>query len=138
MKIKENIFDTLRILARDESTHPRIFLSAAIVKNNRIISVGVNRMDKTDSFQRKYGRNKDSIYPHAEIMAIKNSLKIIDIDELKKCNIYVCRVKYDGTDKKNIIDGIAKPCKGCMRAIITFGIKNIFYTTDENRIYGII
>lgn len=138
MRIKNHVFDTLRIIARDYSTHPRTFLSAAIVKGNKIIATGVNRMDKTSSFQLKYGRNIESIYPHAEIEAIKNAVKIIHCNDFSDCYIYVCRQKFNSTDKNHYIDGLAKPCAGCMRAIITFKLKGIVYTTEDQNVYDTI
>jgi tRNA(Arg) A34 adenosine deaminase TadA len=88
-------------------------------------------MDKTSSFQLRFGRNKESIFPHAEIVAIKNAIKTIHVNDLSNCYLYVCRMKYDGTHKHNLIDGMAKPCAGCMRAINTFGIKGVIYTTGN-------
>jgi cytidine deaminase len=78
---------------------------------------------KTDPFQAKYSAKNECIYLHAEIHAIKNALKNIDVQELRKAKLVVLR-------KKGVAYGLAKPCEGCMRAIAEFGIKSVTYTTD--------
>lgn len=98
--------------------------AAIIVIRNRIISVGVNNL-KSDPLQAKYGKNNHAIWIHAEIHAIKNALKVVRVDELKKSCMYVVRYRKDG------VTGLAKPCSGCERAIIAFGIKEVIYTNDE-------
>ena len=52
----------------------------------------------------------------------------MNVDDLKHTVLYVCRVKRSGHW------GMSKPCEGCQRAILEFGIKKIFYTTDDNDI----
>jgi tRNA(Arg) A34 adenosine deaminase TadA len=104
-------------------------LAAAIVYKNKIVSVGVNYM-KSSPLQAKYATNKDlSIYLHAEISAIKNALRQIDVEDFKKVSLYVCRVKYDILTN-SIVYGLAKPCSGCMRAIFEFDIKKVYYTLE--------
>jgi tRNA(Arg) A34 adenosine deaminase TadA len=111
----------------EASDHPKFRMAAAIVLRNKIISFGYNRM-KTHPLQAKYGSNSESIYLHAEISAIKNALKVISVSELKKCDMYVFRQrKMNGRYEH----ALAKPCSGCMRAIVEFGIKNVIYTKNE-------
>jgi tRNA(Arg) A34 adenosine deaminase TadA len=107
------------------SDHERYFLAAAITLRNSIISFGVNRM-KTDPMQAKYAKNKDCIYMHAEIHAIKNALKKVEVDDLRKADLYVLRVRNE--DGKR---AMAKPCDGCMRAIAEFGIRNVYFTNER-------
>ncbi len=134
MNIK--IFENLAKIAEDipiNSETNRYRLSAAVVRRNTVIAYGTNSM-KTDPLQGKYRKNECAVYMHAEISAIKNSLRRIDIDTLKKCDIYVCRVKRDSTKKNNIIWGNAKPCSGCARAISDFEFKNVYFTCDSGEI----
>jgi tRNA(Arg) A34 adenosine deaminase TadA len=140
MKPKESIFETLRMIARDTSAKQRISVSAAIVKNNKIISIGINDFNKTDAFQNKFSRNPEIVFPHAEVSAIKNAFKCIDLYTMRKCVIYVCRMKFDSTHKIKLIQGVAKPCDACMKAIKTFELKGVIYTLDEsdNRKYEVI
>lgn len=126
----DKIFDALSILATDVKDFGSARLAAAIVRKNDIISFGINQR-KSHPFQAKYCKNKDAIYLHAEISAISNALKRISIEELKRCSLYVCRVKYTSTYKDKLIFGKACPCEGCRRAIIDFGIKHVYFTNDE-------
>ena len=102
-------------------------LTAAIFFKGSIIATGGNQR-KSHPFQLKYARNEDSIFLHAETDAIKNSLRFIDIDDLKKSALIVCRVKANGTL------ALAKPCDGCQRAIANFNIQHVYYTTNEGEV----
>jgi deoxycytidylate deaminase len=106
-------------------------LASAVVYKNRIISIGVNSY-KSHPFQRRFASNKDAIFLHAETSAIHSALRIMDThDDLSDCDIYVCRMKHLGPNL-DFVSGMAKPCMGCSRAIAEFGIRNVFYTTDDN------
>jgi len=105
--------------------HARI--AAGIVYRNNLISIGVNR-SKTHPFQKRYCKNEDAIYLHAETDVIKNVINKITLDNLSKCVLYVCRVKIE---KGKFVFGIAKPCDGCMKAISTFNIRKVYYTLDN-------
>jgi deoxycytidylate deaminase len=107
-------------------------LAAALVYKNEIISFGINKK-KTHPFQARYGKNKDSIYLHAENDCIKNALRVISVDQLSKCSLYICRVKYSNNVDKKFVYGLAKPCPGCARAIANFDIRNVIYSTDNNK-----
>lgn len=91
-------------------------------KRGYIHGCGLNSR-KSDPLAAKYGRHPDAIYPHAELAAIKDALQEIGVDELANCTLYVARVKKDGTP------ALAKPCAGCQRAIMEFGIGNVVWTT---------
>ncbi len=123
MKAK-NILNILERVA-DTADHERYFLAAAVVIKNKIISFGINRM-KTDPFQAKYGKNKECIYMHAEIHAIKNALRHVEVDALRKADLYVLRIRNEDRGR-----AMSKPCEGCQRAIAEFGIRNVIYTTDD-------
>lgn len=130
--------DTLEKLAiSNEDCKDSAKMSAAIVKRNEIISFGFNSM-KTHPLMRKYGKNKESVYLHAEISAIKNALRTMSIQELNGSDLYICRVKKTAPYAKGYVWGLAKPCEGCARAIIDFGIKNVYYTTDTNKEFKVI
>lgn len=111
-------------------------LAACIVYKNDIVSFGTNSM-KTHPFQARYGRNKESIYLHAETSAIKNALNSISVSELSKCSLYICRVKFSDAHKQNLVFGLAKPCSGCFRCINTFGIRKVIFSLD-NQSYGML
>lgn len=105
-------------------------LAACIVFKKDIVSFGINEM-KSHPFQAKYGKNKNSVYLHAETSAIKNAIKYITQDELEKSTLYVCRVKFQDPNKKEMVFGLSKPCPGCFRCINTFGIRRVIYTLDN-------
>ena len=121
------IFTTLEKIA-DFSDHPQHNLAAAIVLRNKFVSFGYNRL-KTDPFQARFGKNSDAIFLHAEIHAIKNALRRIDVEDFKRADLYVMRV-MTGERKW----GMAKPCAGCMRAIAEFGIRGVFYINHDGKI----
>ena len=127
----DKIFPLLMRVA-ESSDHHRYRLAAAVVIRGRVISFGYNRM-KTDPMQAKYCVNKERIYMHAEIHAIKNALRHISVDELKRATLLVLRTREDTASGW----GMAKPCEGCMRAIAEFGIRNVKYTNDEGLITSI-
>lgn len=103
-------------------------MASAISYKNRIISIGVNSY-KSHPFQRRFASNKDAIFLHAETSSIHSALRILDTDDLSDCDLYVCRVKHVGQNPA-FVHGLAKPCRGCQRCIVEFGIKTVYYTTD--------
>ena len=122
----EKYINTLAKLAIAVEPVAQARLAAAIVYKNQLISFGINQR-KTDPFQAKFSNNSEAIYIHAENSAIKNALRDLSIDKLSKTTLYICRVKKQ--DDKFVF-GLAKPCLGCMKAIINFDIKKVYYTLD--------
>jgi deoxycytidylate deaminase len=107
----------IQLLAQDASQMTKHRHAAAIYIGTRLVSVGVNKM-KSHPLQAKFGRNSDAIYIHAEIDAIKNALKRIRLADLENATLYVAKAKATNS----------KPCEGCQKAIIHFGIKKVFWT----------
>lgn len=107
-------------------------IAAALVYKRRVVSYGVNTL-KSSPFQKKYSMNEHSIYLHAEIAAIKNCLRSFDVEDLRHMSLVICRVKWH-EDTATWGTGLAKPCSGCQRAIAEFGIKNVYYSTNENTV----
>lgn len=110
----------LLVIAEDASDFHRHKHAASIYIGNRLISIGVNQL-KTHPLQKKFGINDDAIYLHAEVDAIRNALKRVSLLDLKYATLYVAKSKA-GTPK------MSKPCAGCQKAIIHFGISNVFWT----------
>ena len=104
-------------------------IAASIVYRNEIISFGICQK-KTHPFQAQYGKNKDCIFLHAETDAIKNALKLVNLYELSKSIMYICRVKFEDYTRSKFLFGIAKPCSGCARAITNFNISKVIYSLD--------
>ena len=128
---------TRRLAIDNPGVNKRMKLAASLVIKRDVISVGVNVM-RSHPIQKKFGKNDEAIYLHAEINAIVNSLNHVDKDDLRKADLYVYRVKKDPTDpkRKHWVDGLSCPCEGCMSAIDAFKIKRVVYSTDSNLEYG--
>jgi len=118
------LFKDLKLIAENVPKVANAQIAAAIVYKRQLISVGFNQK-KTHPFQKTFSKNPDAIYLHAETSAIYNALKKVSVEELKKCSLYIFRIKSDGST------GLAKPCVGCMKCITTFDLKAVYYT-DEN------
>lgn len=127
--MQEKIFDVLRKLAEEVAPIKSSRVVAAIVKGKNIASFGANQM-RTHPFQAKFGKNPESLYWHAETNAIYNALRVLSLGDLKKADLYVCRVKYLSTKREQFVLGNAKPCVGCAKCIADFGIKRVFYSTE--------
>lgn len=120
----------LNVLGDVASTQERVAnqrLVACVIHRGDIVSIGTNQK-KTHPFQAQYAKNEEAIYLHAEVDAIKNALKVLSLEELKKSTLVVCRLKADSSF------GLARPCTGCMRAIVNFNLKNVYYTTDHKKL----
>lgn len=122
MKLKE-VLSSVAL----NSDHHRSKHSALILYKNEIISVGFNRI-KSHPFQKKYAKANEAIFLHAEISAIKQSLRRITLKELSKSTMYVARIRLNTENKPHFM--YSKPCDGCMRAIAEFDIQKVFYTED--------
>ena len=128
-KVKKSIFDILRKLAEEVPPIKSSRVVAAVVSGKKIVAFGANQM-RTHPFQAKFGKNPESLYWHAETNAIYNALRVQTVEELKKADLYVCRVKYLSTKREQFVLGNAKPCTGCAKCIADFGIKQVFYSTE--------
>jgi tRNA(Arg) A34 adenosine deaminase TadA len=135
-KINKDILITLeKVAAANPSDNAKV--AAAVVRNNRIVSIGINA-NKSHPMAAKFGKNEQAIFLHAEIAAIKNALKEVDVDDLEKMEMYVVRVKKPKPFSKKWVWGLAKPCVGCQRAIAEFGLRRVVYTTDEHGTYEVM
>lgn len=121
---QKKIIEILRTLAISSSGVNSSSHSSAIVRRGEIISFGVNQR-KSHPFQKRFSRNENCIFFHAEVHSIFNALKKISPDELRKCELYVIRVLKNGKMTQSC------PCIGCISAINCFNIGNVFYS-DSN------
>jgi cytidine deaminase len=108
-------------------------LAAGVIHKNMLISTGVNSY-KTDPFQARFGSTEHAIHLHAEVSAIKTSLRKLSVDDLQKATLVVVRVKKKDHNKIYRAT-MAKPCVGCQRCLAEFGIKNVFYSGECGGIY---
>lgn len=122
--------NVLRDVATETDHDLRTKLAAALVYKNDIISIGVNQL-KSHPFQKKFSKSEHAIFMHAEISAIVKALKNYSVDIISKSTLYVARVKYMDGHNSIFVDGMAKPCEGCLKAIANLGIKQVCYSTEE-------
>lgn len=122
----ERYIEQLFEIAKSNEPSARVRIAAGVVHKNQLISIGTNQT-KTHTFQAKFGKNEDAIYMHAEVDAIHSALKLLTLDELAQSTLYIARAKYKG---KEFVRGLSKPCSGCARAIIKFGIQKVYHTID--------
>lgn len=137
----KKIFDHLFGLTANRESFARSRVAAAIYHKGSVVSVGFNR-GKTHPFQKKFGKNDDSIFLHAEIDAILQAKKYLPLDKLSESSLYIIRRKkklsLDWYGRKYHTDtwGLAKPCSGCTSCIRHFKIKNVFFSLEGFDNYG--
>lgn len=123
----QKILQYLRTIAEDVPPVNSARIAAAIVYKKDIVGVGVCSR-RSDPLQKRYGKVPEAIYLHAEISAIKNSIKRMQgMTFLRNSTLYIARRKIvDGA----FVDGLACPCVGCKRAILSFEIPNVVWTDE--------
>lgn len=109
------------------SEEPREQVGSVIVLRNEVIATGYNRR-KTNPLQYYFANmvgRPQAIYPHAEIAAL-HRVKQANCyqNDFHLMKIYVYRETKHGI-------AMARPCEICMAAIKHFGLKHIFYTTND-------
>jgi tRNA(Arg) A34 adenosine deaminase TadA len=126
-KRDQKFIETAFTFAADQPQFADARIGAILVIRKEIIAYGFNT-DKKHPLAIKHQNNKNSIYPHAELMAIYNAAKRLSWREFRKSTLYVARAK------KNIhgetLKGLAKPCVGCRTVIEQFRIKRVLWTDD--------
>jgi deoxycytidylate deaminase len=124
------ILKTLLHMAQDVAPVANARLAAAIAVRGDIVSFGNNSL-RSHPFANKFGKNEHSQFWHAETHAIFNALKRHNVDILERATLYVVRVKRPYETSKEWIVGTSKPCKGCRRCIMEFGIPRVVYGTES-------
>lgn len=128
---------TRRLAIDNPGINNRMKLAAALVIKRDIVSVGVNAR-RSHPIQKRFGKNSESIYIHAEIAAIVNSLNHVSKDDLRRASLYVYRVKRSSGDvsSHSWVSGQSCPCEGCISAISAFKIRRVIHSTDVEHQYG--
>lgn len=112
-------------LARSNPGTDRAKMAAVIAKRNTVLAVGFNQY-KSHPLQAQFSANEEAIFLHAEIDAIRNCIREHGEGVLSGSTLYIARVYKNGKP------ALAKPCKGCQRAIAAFNIKHVVWTKGEN------
>jgi len=128
---------TRRMAIQNNNSQNRAKLAASLVIRNEIISVGYNSY-KTHPLQKKFSKNIEAIFKHAEVDCIINALRHVDADDLSKATLYIHRVKKLTKDHLDWSDGYSEPCCGCKQAIDHFKIKRVVYSTDQDNNYSLL
>lgn len=123
--------DTLFELAKELEPAANARVAAGLYIKNELVAIGWNQI-RTSPFAVKYAKNSEAIYLHAETHAIKQALRLYSVDDLvrAKTTLYVVRAKR-ASQAGDFIWGLSKPCMGCARSVVDFGIKRIVYSLDE-------
>lgn len=111
----------------------RVPMAAGIVYKRQLIATGVNQ-PKTHPLMLTEGYREDQRFRHAEVDAIRNALRLITAEQLKRCELHIVRVKRPYIGSKTWVHGLAKPCAGCANVIENYGIKQVFWTEDQEAI----
>jgi len=94
-------------------------LGAVVVKGNKVLGLGCNKMYKTHPIMQKF--NRDTGYLpglHAEV----NACLGVSPEALRGATVYVVRLM------KNDAPSLAKPCVICQGFLRGVGIQEVFYS----------
>ena len=105
-----NFMNQAFILAKKAQNHDDVPIGAVIVRDNKIIARGENRVQKS--------KNPTL---HAEIVAINKACKKLNAKFVDDCDLYVT----------------LEPCAMCATAISFARIKNIYFATTDEKGGGI-
>lgn len=96
-------------------------LGCVITKGNRVLSTGHNSIGFCEL-------NDFNNSKHAEMDAVLKLLrKHNGLSSLNNSSVFVTRINASGNT------ALAKPCSKCMSLLISVGVKEVIYTTDNNQ-----
>ena len=87
--------------------------------NKRLIVLGFNSYTKTHPIMRKWGKNAESIFLHAEIDCLLTARRKLCDNTFNRLEFFVARINRQG----ELVS--AKPCVGCMKAFMYFDVKSV-------------
>lgn len=103
-----------------KSTHPQFKLGCVLVKRNAIVSLGFNQI-KTHP--------KSVFHPFNQLHAELDAILTADKRELQGSTLYIYRQHANGTL------AISRPCKYCRAALVSVGVKKVYFTDDGGYSY---
>lgn len=95
-------------------------LAAVITRGPIALGYGLNSY-KTHPLQKKFATTEHNLFLHAEVECLARSSRM-SLGYLVGATAYVVRVSSKGELR------MAKPCIGCTRALVSFGIKQVYHT----------
>jgi len=111
----------LRLANENPGVRGKFRMAAGIVHKGHLVATGVNSY-KTHPIMTNGGYKEEQIHLHAEADAIRKALSLLSPSDLAKSDLYVVRVKKDGSE------ALAKPCRGCQGLVSTFNIRSVEWT----------
>jgi len=96
----------------------RFKIGCVVYRGGNLLSSGFNQMSKTNPSACEH---YEFPFPHAEYNAVKSVCSNI----LRKCSLYVARIDRFGNY------AMAKPCCKYQKMLKGFGIKTVYYTTNN-------
>jgi len=99
-----------------------------LLKGKRIIGCYRADYSGTGCIMRKTGFKSDSKCCHSEIKCLKANLHRKDLNKLKIVNL---KIKYENS---RFIFSLSRPCTECRDTLIIYGIRGVYYFTDEKTI----
>lgn len=123
-----------RIAIDNPGVQGRFKIAAGIVYKRQLIATGVNSYKTHPMMMPINGYRDGQMFLHAEPDAIKNALRLITEDQLRRSSLYIVRVKHPEPLSNDWVYGLAKPCPGCQQTIASFGIADVQYTLDEEEV----
>ena len=105
--MKKKFVEKIYSLAIDSYNFDEVPVGAIVVKNNKIIGIGINSRD----------RNK-SVVGHAEINAIEEACKSVGDWRLDDCEMYVTLL----------------PCLMCTGAILESRLRKVYYLCNRTNV----
>lgn len=132
---EKNLLECMEFLLREAQGQAPVRnarIAAGLIYKGELVTVGYNKL-KSHPFQKRFSKNDDAIFLHAENDCLVNAINEIPdiLTYLDKCALLVARSKRGPS---GWVAGIAKPCSGCQRAAAHFGISKVYYTNDEGGI----
>lgn len=98
------------------SSHPNYHLAALLVKSNKVVSKGINRLAPKPHFVKRNKHGGD-MGKHAEV----DCLMFLDKSVTKGCSLYVAGRSKAG----NLL--LTIPCGSCMLVIRKMGVKKVYF-----------
>lgn len=119
MRIDSRVEDQVRSVALSSMSRRRV--GCLLFRKNRLVVSASNMEGKTHPFQSRLADMAGEPYRrslHAEIRALLRAKEVCD-------TLVVVRLDKSGKFR------LSKPCSVCQLAIAEYGLKNVYYSTDD-------
>jgi len=122
LKERSMVIEAAIKMAAENNKYPQWRLCTIITKGGSVISMGESSYRNSPKHNEADGVNCSE---HSEIAALR---KVSPNRDLKGAIAHVARVSRGGRVS------IAKPCRGCQKALREAGVKRVHYTESEDTI----